>query len=652
MANRWFEKAISEGHINCLEYNKFVDPTSIGIGGFGEVTKYKWRDSGLTVALKCLRADTKIDESTIGNFIKELKLLQRVSNHSNVISFYGVTKDNNGYYNMILQYAENGTLREYLKENFTGLQWIDKLNIAKEIAFGLLFLHDNGIIHRDLHSKNILIHQRQPKIADFGLSKQTNEISKSSNSAIHGMTPYIEPKCFIDPKYKRNEKSDIYSFGVILWEISSGRPPFSSFKSRDLIVIHLFQGNREKPIEGTPPQYVELYKKCWDNDPDNRPEIKSIFDTLNDSIEISSQNNEISPSRQENINTLRNSSEITTSSLVGFSDIIPDMIDSNTPTSSPILPDIIPDMIVSNTPTSSPILPDTIPDMIDSNASTSFPILPDIIPDMIDSNTPTSSPILPDINTLVQDNFPENLRNTAILIVGSTGAGKSTLGNWLLDENLFETDSRMDPVTRVCQTTPIRIDDRDFVLIDTPDIFAVFNNAKCLSRIERLCTYGIQAIILVINIRDYHNFEETIRIIKIFFGNGITNHMIVAFSGVTKEQNEQNRIESRLNLPMKEFLKTVQNRWIISPNPDIFKSDDEVVKRSMTSVKDMILKFRNAYHLPYFNKARLQKYLFFLQIIFEFFIFVIVFIVFNIYYLGYYDKSWHTLWDKFISVML
>ncbi|CAG8816168.1 6967_t:CDS:1, partial [Gigaspora rosea] len=89
-----------------------------------------------------------------------------------------------------------------------------------------------------------------------------------------------------------------------------------------------------------------------------------------------------------------------------------------------------------------------------------------------------------------------------------------------------------------------------------------------------------------------------------FFGNGITNHMIVAFSGVTKEQNEQNRIESRLNLPMKEFLKTVQNRWIISPNPDIFKSDDEVVKRSMTSVKDMILKFRNAYHLPYFNKAR------------------------------------------------
>ena len=58
--------------------------------------------------------------------------------------------DSNGYYNMVLQYADNGTLREYLMTNFTKLQWTDKLCIAKEIALGLLFLHDNNIIHRDL----------------------------------------------------------------------------------------------------------------------------------------------------------------------------------------------------------------------------------------------------------------------------------------------------------------------------------------------------------------------------------------------------------------------------------------------------------------------------------------------------------------------
>ncbi|RIB10571.1 kinase-like domain-containing protein [Gigaspora rosea] len=63
---------------------------------------------------------------------------------------------------MILEYANEGTLRQYLETNFTRLQWTDKLNIAKEITLGLLFLHSHDIIHRDLHSNNILIHEGKP----------------------------------------------------------------------------------------------------------------------------------------------------------------------------------------------------------------------------------------------------------------------------------------------------------------------------------------------------------------------------------------------------------------------------------------------------------------------------------------------------------
>ncbi|RIB22058.1 hypothetical protein C2G38_1034344 [Gigaspora rosea] len=106
-------------------------------------------------------------------------------------------------------------------------------------------------------------------------------MSVTSSSNIHGIPAYIEPKCFIDPKYKRNKKSDIYSFGVILWEISSGKPPFQTFEFKMALCYHITQGNREKPIKGTPPQYVELYKQCWDIDPSNRLEAKSILKTLN-----------------------------------------------------------------------------------------------------------------------------------------------------------------------------------------------------------------------------------------------------------------------------------------------------------------------------------------------------------------------------------
>ncbi|RIB16229.1 hypothetical protein C2G38_2091434 [Gigaspora rosea] len=151
---------------------------------------------------------------------------------------------------MVLQYADGGNLQNYLKAKKT--RWTDKLSIAKEIACGLSYLHDNNIIHKDLHPKNILIHQGKPKIADFGLSKQINEVSMTSNSNfedLKGVLQYTEPQCLIDGKDKRNKKSDVYSFGVILWEISSGIPPFKKIRQPLLICARICSGIREDPIE-------------------------------------------------------------------------------------------------------------------------------------------------------------------------------------------------------------------------------------------------------------------------------------------------------------------------------------------------------------------------------------------------------------------
>ncbi|KAF0546320.1 kinase-like protein [Gigaspora margarita] len=148
------------------------------------------------------------------------------------------------------------------------------MNLAKGIAFGLKFLHENNIIHRDLHSKNILIHEDKPIIADFGLSKNVNDVT--SNLSLHGFRKYMDPQCFLTSNYKRNQKSDIYSFGMILWEISSGRPLTKSDSFNSTIISE----SREADIEGTPIEYVVLYKKCWKTKPDERPEAEEVFKKL------------------------------------------------------------------------------------------------------------------------------------------------------------------------------------------------------------------------------------------------------------------------------------------------------------------------------------------------------------------------------------
>ncbi|RGB37214.1 kinase-like domain-containing protein, partial [Rhizophagus diaphanus] len=223
------------------------------------------------------------------NFVRELKLLHQVNVHPNINRFLGVTKD--PVYDdfiIILQYANQGHLREYLKKNFLSLHWKDKSQMALDITCGLKYLHSRQIIHRDLHAKNILVNNGSLMIADFGLSKHLTEIK--SNSILLGMPAYIDPQCYINNKYKRNKKSDIYSLGVLLWEISSGTPPFSKIPVFR-INLEIARGKREVPIEDTPIKYKELYETCWNGEPNQRPDIDEVYMIL---IQLNSQltNNE------------------------------------------------------------------------------------------------------------------------------------------------------------------------------------------------------------------------------------------------------------------------------------------------------------------------------------------------------------------------
>uniref|UniRef100_U9UDK4 Protein kinase domain-containing protein n=1 Tax=Rhizophagus irregularis (strain DAOM 181602 / DAOM 197198 / MUCL 43194) TaxID=747089 RepID=U9UDK4_RHIID len=276
---KWIEKEINNEHIRYFEYNKFSQIIEIGSGAFGKVSRANFVETGLVVALKILfnKSSKEINEDN-DELVNEVKLLREVDYHENINRILGITKDSENYV-LVLEYANEGNLRDYLKKRFDSLEWNDKIRMALDITNGLRFLHSKEIIHRDLHSKNILVNNRKLLIADLGLSKKLKDSNPLGNGK--GVIEYTEPQLLKNIKYKKDKKSDIYSLGVLLWEISSGRPPFSNYSHDNTLALRISHENlREDPIEGTPPNYQELYQKCWDDKPETRPNIKEVYEIL------------------------------------------------------------------------------------------------------------------------------------------------------------------------------------------------------------------------------------------------------------------------------------------------------------------------------------------------------------------------------------
>ncbi|RIB23198.1 kinase-like domain-containing protein [Gigaspora rosea] len=262
-----------------IKFDDLGQLTFIDRGAFGEVYSTQISSFGEKVAVKKVFKSYLGDSSTSKGFIKELKLHSQLEKHERIINFLGICEHpKEACFLLIIEFADGGTLRSFLAIEGANLRWPEKLILSQQLVEGLSFLHGKNIIHRDLHDKNVLIHQRKIKIADFGMSKNLNSII-TSQTELFGMLPFVEPKVIKEPSYRRNEKSDIFSLGVLLWEISSCRPPFANVDQLEVfITVNL--GRREIPVAGTPIAYVNLYQNCWQEEPNLRPVIKQVIFTL------------------------------------------------------------------------------------------------------------------------------------------------------------------------------------------------------------------------------------------------------------------------------------------------------------------------------------------------------------------------------------
>ncbi|CAJ0903310.1 8627_t:CDS:2 [Entrophospora sp. SA101] len=235
------------------DYNSFQNIELIDGGSFGTIYRASSKHHQEPVALKSINIDHSFEQ-----LLNEAKQHCRVEHYSNILGFYGITKEKHKKnYMFVLEYANNGNLCDYLKSNFNTMDWNIKLKFAKQIVSAVRHLHENKIVHRDLASKRL------------------------------GTIRYSDPQYLGNiESYSRNEKSDIYSIGVLLWEISSGHAPFAdkSITSK-CIIVAIILGERETIIKGTPKKYAEIYTACWQGKPDLRPHIHEVMQDL-DSVDI------------------------------------------------------------------------------------------------------------------------------------------------------------------------------------------------------------------------------------------------------------------------------------------------------------------------------------------------------------------------------
>ncbi|GBC20405.2 kinase-like domain-containing protein [Rhizophagus irregularis DAOM 181602=DAOM 197198] len=281
----YIEEAITKKYIKYYEYKNFHNIEKIRNSTFGEIYCANLKNSEQYFALKSFN----LDKFTIKEIVNEFELHRKVNFHDNIIQFFGFAyKENQNNqvmkYLLVVEYVGNNSLQKHLKENFKKLTWEDKYKLAYQLTCVISLLHDEEIFHCDLNSMNILVYENTIKLVDFGLSKRIFEASKQQSDLV-SMIPYVDPKKFVSSKpYSLNKKSDVYSIGVILWEISSGQKPFKEEIYDANLATQILQGYREIIVPDTPIDYSNLYIECWSFEPDDRPDMIQVVTKLKEII--------------------------------------------------------------------------------------------------------------------------------------------------------------------------------------------------------------------------------------------------------------------------------------------------------------------------------------------------------------------------------
>lgn len=202
--------------------------------------------------------------------------------------FYGISQDpSTGEYILVTEYAEHGSLHLLLHRHFSSFRWTEKIWWLCDIISNLLTLHKAGIVHGNIHSGNVLqigdlARETTSALSDTGLNYPASSSFHDAGNFttnVYGVLPYLAPEVILGKGVSK--RSDIYSIGILMFEILTGIPPFSHRPHDDKLALEICQGLRPELAEGTPKVYGELAKHCCCTDPSMRPNAKQLLYIFN-----------------------------------------------------------------------------------------------------------------------------------------------------------------------------------------------------------------------------------------------------------------------------------------------------------------------------------------------------------------------------------
>ncbi|GBG83601.1 hypothetical protein CBR_g37405 [Chara braunii] len=257
-----------------LDNSQLKVVSKIASGSFGDL--FKGTYCGQVVAIKFLKPERMSDTSQ-KEFAQEVFIMRKVR-HKNVVQFIGAcTKPPN--LAIVTEYMSGGSVYDYLRKHKVALRLPLILKIGIDVARGMDYLHQNNIVHRDLKAANLLLDENEVvKIADFGVARI--KVHNGIMTAETGTYRWMAPEVIEHRPY--DHKADVFSFGIVLWELLTGKIPYVDLTPLQAAVGVVNKGLRPAIPKNCHPRVMDIMEACWRTNPAERPEFSEISRMLQD----------------------------------------------------------------------------------------------------------------------------------------------------------------------------------------------------------------------------------------------------------------------------------------------------------------------------------------------------------------------------------